>query len=57
MIVGGLFGGLRHRLTGRGTADNGEAAVGCFCFWTGYSASGRFDSGEPALVLHDFIYT
>ncbi|EDR01788.1 uncharacterized protein LACBIDRAFT_310464 [Laccaria bicolor S238N-H82] len=32
MIVGGLLEGLRHRLTGRGTADNGEAAVGCFCF-------------------------
>ena len=35
MIVGGLFGGLRHRLTGRGTADNGEAAVGYFCFELG----------------------
>ena len=31
MIAGGLLEGLWHRLTGRGTADNGEAAVGCFC--------------------------
>ena len=35
MIVGGLLKGLMHRLTGRGTADNGEAAVGYFCFELG----------------------
>ena len=27
----GPFEGLGHRLTGRGTADDGAAAVGCFC--------------------------
>jgi hypothetical protein len=35
MIVGGLLEGLGHRLTGRGTADNGEAAVGCFALELG----------------------
>jgi hypothetical protein len=52
MIVGGLLEGLGHRLTGRGTADNGEAAVGCFCVFE----LGTQDADASTLVSMAFPF-
>jgi hypothetical protein len=51
MIVGGLLEGLGRRLTGRGTADNGEAAVGCFCVeWVTLHADVSILVSMPLLI-------
>jgi hypothetical protein len=64
MIVGGLLGGLGHRLTGRGTSSNrccseGEAVVGCLCI--GWHVDASIPVTNPItsflISIHQFQFT